>query len=194
MTDSGQLGAPGGLGAAFGGSAAGGLGGILPPKPPGAPPASPVPRSAAPAPTTVSAPPPQADSDEFDDATYPVAVYLLPSAIQAAAAYRTKTQVDSATVVYDAIDAVRDQLGDLVATRQASSRPPDSLFPGRRESSQVSARRGRGGRRRLWFFQATETELKVLDQLQTTSGARSRSELVSTAVEAYLLVRRRKSR
>ncbi|MER7129706.1 hypothetical protein [Streptosporangium saharense] len=122
-----------------------------------------------------------------------MSVYLLPAAIQAATAYRSKERVDCAGVVYDALDALRDQLPKLVAARQAPERREDSLFPGRRESVGAAARRT-GQRRRLWFFQASTAELAVLDQLQTTSGARSRSELVSTAVEAYLLGRRRRSR
>ncbi|MBB4920952.1 hypothetical protein [Streptosporangium saharense] len=122
-----------------------------------------------------------------------MSVYLLPAAIQAAATYRSKEHTDCAGVVYDAIDALRDRLPALVAARQAPERREGSLFPGRRESATAAARRT-GQRRRLWFFQATTAELAVLDQLQTTSGARSRSELVSTAVEAYLLGRRRRSR
>ncbi|WP_431933979.1 ribbon-helix-helix protein, CopG family [Nonomuraea jabiensis] len=44
------------------------------------------------------------------------------------------------------------------------------------------------GRRQLWSFQDT----KVIDDLVDAMGTRSRSELISCALETYLLPRRRR--
>lgn len=197
MTSDADINRPGSLGNVFGPSAAGGLGAILPSRsataPPPAPPAQ-APPAAAPErktrePEPASEPPAQDD----DPTTYPVAVYLLPAAIAAAADRRDAARADNASVVYDAIDAVRSRLPDLVAARRAAPSRPGSLFPGRQFSSSRAAAE-RDGRRKLWFFQATDPELAIIDQLQKSSGARSRSELISCAMEAHLLRRRGRAR
>uniref|UniRef100_UPI003F49914E hypothetical protein n=1 Tax=Nonomuraea bangladeshensis TaxID=404385 RepID=UPI003F49914E len=46
--------------------------------------------------------------------------------------------------------------------------------------------------RRLWSFQATEADTNVIDDLVDTTGARSRSELISCALKAHLMPRRRR--
>lgn len=191
---------PGSLGSAFGGSAAG-LGSMLPPKPPASAPPPSTPervdrRAEVPdtdtreqaAAVVETGPRTVAEQDE-ESYTYAVGVYLLPAAISAAAKRRTAEAVDNARIAYDAIDVLRGRLSELVAARQSEPRPEGSLFPGRRQSAQAAAQAA--GRRRLWSLQATAAELAILDQLQTASGARSRSELISCAMEAYLLPRRR---
>lgn len=179
---------PGGLGQAFGAPATDRLAGRLPrhpaqPSAPSPPASTPEPRRDQPAGPSADkrAPLPAADGD-----TYPVGVYLLPAAIAAATRHRRTRGGDNASLAFDALDTMRDRLADLVAARQVGpARPADSLFPARRgESSQATA--ARTGRRRLWAFQATAAELAVIDSLAESVGARSRSVLISCAVEEYL--------
>ncbi|MFE3454983.1 hypothetical protein ACFXJ8_39275 [Nonomuraea sp. NPDC059194] len=190
---------PGSLGDAFGTSAAG-LGGLLPPNRPPAPPPPPVEDASSTAGETAEATPstrrraPSADTSRLgtEDDTFPVNVYLLPAAITEASRRRRSRRVDNYELVVDAIDSLRDELPALVARRQSGpGRREDSLFPPRRGAS-TTASAARDGRRRLWAFQATEAETAVLDKLVDDVGARSRSELVSCALEAFLLPRRRR--
>ncbi|GAB3278417.1 hypothetical protein GCM10027589_04550 [Actinocorallia lasiicapitis] len=126
--------------------------------------------------------------------TFQVPIYLLPAAIEAAVKLRQRRRVQNATIVFDALDARRDELRQLINERltSAQGRPANSLFPSRPSKSTRTAAAAQG-RRRLWSIQATEAELRILDQLAEQSGATSRSELCSVAVEAHLLPRRRKT-
>ncbi|GII05752.1 ribbon-helix-helix protein, CopG family [Planobispora takensis] len=195
-----DINAPGSLGSAFGGSAAGGLGGILAPRT--SAPASP-PAVAAPVPEPVpvervapdSVPEPLATADDRpealeDDATYPVGVYLLPATIAAVSKRRKARRVENVNVALGAIDELCDELPALIAARRSAGRSSDSLFPPRRSESHQAAA-ARDGRRRLWSFQATAAEVRVIDRLVESTGARSRSELIACAMEAYLAPRRR---
>jgi hypothetical protein len=191
-----NLAQPGALGGAFGVPATS-LGGKLPPHPAATPqqlvPPPPVLPPPAPSPPPVTSAESAGDALlAVDDDTFPVGVYLLPMTITAAAKRRRVTGGDNARIVFDAIDALRDRLGELVIARQTGpGRADDSLFPTRRgESSQAAA--ARTGRRRLWSFQATATEMEVIDDLWDSTGARSRSELVSCALEEYLTPPRRR--
>lgn len=211
------------LGSAFGQSAAA-LRGKLPPKQPPPPPQAdttapkgePAPKEelgSAPAP-----PPPPPERPELHDTndrdqeqpedeqrhdpqpppakaiTYQVSVYLLPNAVQAAERIRKRDKKTNADIALDALDAVHNQLTDLVVTRQTGpGRPANSLFPSRRGGSTRTAA-AQQGRRQLWSMQATITELNVIDRLCEASGAVSRSELISVAVEAHLTPSRRRSR
>lgn len=125
-------------------------------------------------------------------ATYQVSVYLLPAAVQAAERIRRRSRKFNADIAFDALDALREDLNDLVAARQTAGRPADSLFPGRRGGS-TRTTAAQQGRRQLWSLQATQVELEVMDQLAEKAGADSRSELISVAVEAYLAPPRRRS-
>ncbi|MFF5115027.1 hypothetical protein [Streptosporangium sp. NPDC000509] len=202
-----SLGQPGALGEIFGKPATNLLGDKLKPHPAvssQSQPAPPAVTSAAdrqrsqPPPaapeTVISERLPPAQVVASDEDTFPANVYLLPAAITAAAKRRRDTGADNARIVFDAVDAMRDRLADLVAARQTGpGRAEGSLFPTRRgESSQATATRT--GRRRLWSFQATEAELKVIDDLWEQAGARSRSELLSCVLEEYLTPPRRRGK
>ncbi|MGW2161859.1 hypothetical protein [Nonomuraea sp. NPDC001699] len=100
--------------------------------------------------------------------------------------------MDNYQLVVEAIDALRAELPGLVARRHAGPvQREDSLFPPRQGASTTAAA-ARDGRRRLWSFQATEADTNVIDDLVDATGARSRSELISCALEAHLLPRRRR--
>ncbi|MBG0826148.1 hypothetical protein HS048_36390 [Planomonospora sp. ID91781] len=120
-----------------------------------------------------------------------MSVYVMPEALRAVEQVRRRSGRTNAEIAYDALDAVRDRLAELVNDRRGPARSADSLFPGRRSSStrQTAAREGR---RALWSIQATAAEIAVLDGLVDDSGARSRSEVISCAVEAVHLPRRRR--
>lgn len=134
---------------------------------------------------------PAVEADETD-VTFQVSVYVLPAVSRAIEEARRRTGRTNAEIAYDAIDAVRDRLPELVAARRGGDRPAGSLFPGRRSRTPRAAAAAEG-RRRLWSLQATAAELAVIDGLVETTGARSRSELISCAVEAHF-GRRRRSR
>lgn len=119
-------------------------------------------------------------------------MYVLPDVARALDDERRRSGRTNAELAYDALDAVHDRLPDLVAARQAGgARPADSLFPGRR-SRTPRATAAVDGRRRLWSLQATAAELDVLDGLVEGTGARSRSEVVSCALEAVYAPRGRR--
>uniref|UniRef100_UPI003F493F73 hypothetical protein n=1 Tax=Sphaerisporangium sp. CA-236357 TaxID=3240030 RepID=UPI003F493F73 len=126
------------------------------------------------------------------DVTYQVSVYLLPAAVRAAEDVRRRTGMTNSVIAYDALDAMRDRLSELVTARRSGPDRPDSLFPGRRES--VRAVAAREGRRQLWSMRATDAELHVIDRLCRQTSAKSRSELISCALEAHLLTPRRRGR
>lgn len=133
--------------------------------------------------TGASASPPE------PEVSYQVSVYVLPAARSRAKARREAEGVTNAEIAFAAIDSLQHRLGGLVAQRRTTPPTEGSLFPPR-----VSRRRRPGvdpgataGRRVLWAIQATTEELKVLDRLVKASGAESRSELVSVALEAALL-------
>lgn len=133
-----------------------------------------------------SAPPPE------PGVSYQVSVYVLPAARSRARARREAEGLTNAEIAFAAIDSLQHRLAGLVAQRRTTPPAEGSLFPPR-----VSRRRRPGGdpgategRRVLWALQATTEELRVLDRLVKSSGAESRSELISVALEAALLPRR----
>lgn len=80
----------------------------------------------------------------------------------------------------DAVEATADQLPDLLAAQRPKARA-EGLFAGERVASQVRPE----GRRQV-SIKLTETSIAALDDLTSKHGARSRSELVATALDAYL--------
>src|SRR5690606_11144152 len=186
---------PGALGEAFG------LAGKLPsrraaatPTPAQAPVQAPEPPEAAvqvpppapePAAEETPAPARRADPPQpADDSTFQVSVYVLPDVVRALDGARRRTGRTNAELAYDALDAVRGRLEELVTARRGGGdRPAGSLFPGRRSRASRAAASA-DGRRRLWSMKATADELEVLDGLVEETGARSRSEVISCALEA----------
>jgi hypothetical protein len=172
------------------------LGGLLPrrtaspPQPaaelaPAAPtmsmPASSPPLPTAPASAKTSAPPATAAAGQE---TMPVSVYVQPAVVEAARRYRRKHRGTShADIALDAIEARRDDLAALVTQRHSTTvRAAGELFPAR-----GSRRRRRDGTPRvLWTIFLTAAEIQVIDRLTTETGAASRSELISVAVEAEM--------
>lgn len=142
---------------------------------------------------TQDEPPATDDAPAVVPATFQVGVYLLPTAVAAAEKVRRRHSIQNAVIAFDALDAHRDELHHLVTQRKtaAAARPADSLFPSRPSKSTRSTA-ARQGRRQLWSLQATTEELAILDQLATDAGASSRSELISVAVEAFLLPKSRR--
>ncbi|MGI5162707.1 hypothetical protein [Microbispora sp. CA-102843] len=135
-----------------------------------------------------------ASADLAPEPTYQVSVYVLPDIVRAAEQVRRRSRRTNAEIAYAALDAVRERLGELVAERRLGPAPAaDSMFPARRTRNQRAAA-AQDGRRQLWSIQATEGELAVLDGLVERHGARSRSELISVAVEAHLGRKRARSR
>lgn len=208
---------PGALGAVFGATPAAGLAGKLPRR------AEQPTAAAAPSPAESAAPAAPADINQgqparqdrpsaqvrppapmlppasaaqplgVGEATYQVSVYVLPEAVRAAETMRRRTRRTNAEIAYAALDAVRDRLGELVAARQTGQAETGSMFPARR-SRNPRAVAAQDGRRQLWSMQATEGELAVIDDLVERHGARSRSELISCAVEAHLIRKRGRGR
>lgn len=80
----------------------------------------------------------------------------------------------------DAVEATADQLPDLLAAQRPQARSA-GLFAGERVATQARPE----GRRQV-SIKLTETSIAALDELATQHGARSRSELVATALDAYL--------
>jgi hypothetical protein len=204
-----QISQPGALGNVFGGSAAGRLSGKLPArgsKPPPAGQGQPEPVGGQPDQSTArpdqntgqadqdtggqpERPEPKTPAVQAATDTFQVSAYLLPDAIAAAAKVRRIHKVDNARIALDSIDRLRGELAQLRLARSTDVRP-DSLFPARagmssRQSAAVQ------GRRKLWSFQATLEEIAILDRLAEEHGYSARSELISAAVEAALLPRRR---
>lgn len=115
--------------------------------------------------------------------TVQVSVYLLPAALQAVRNRVRETRRTNADIAFAAIDATHEQLNDLVAHRRTVPREDGSLFPSRVRHRATAD----GDRRILWSMQATPGELQIIDRLVTETGAASRSELISVAIEADLL-------
>lgn len=143
-------------------------------------PSSPQPAT-KPAPAEASAPASVASADQE---TMPVSVYVQPTVAEAARRYRRKHRGTShADIALDAIEARRNELSALVTQRHSATiRAAGELFPAR-----GSRRRRRDGTPRvLWTIFLTAAEIQVIDRLTTETGAASRSELISVAVEAEL--------
>lgn len=174
----------GNLGDKFGGSAVGGLSKRLPPAqrptrtepPPTQPPTSLQPNAPEPSSTTpasVEAP------TSADAAKHQLSAYVLPhvpDAIQAGKGGRS-----NALVVWEAIENCQDRLPTLLEARHRPAEPAGGggLFvrspsDARREDSQ----------RVSWTFRCDAVNRRTLDELARRYGAKSRSELVSVALEA----------
>jgi len=80
----------------------------------------------------------------------------------------------------DAVEATADRLADLLAAARPQARGT-GLFAGERTSAQARPE----GRRQV-SIKLTEGSITALDELAEKLGARSRSELVATALRAYL--------
>jgi hypothetical protein len=80
----------------------------------------------------------------------------------------------------DAVEATADRLPDLLAAQRPKARA-GGLFAGERVAAQVRPE----GRRQV-SIKLTESSIAALDDLASKHGARSRSELVATALDAYL--------
>jgi hypothetical protein len=123
-----------------------------------------------------------------DDDTSQVSVYVLPAAKSAIRRLRTDQGKLNAEIAFDAIDAMSGRLSELVRARQLAPREQDSLFPARRTRRRARTLRQSGEPTRvLWTLQVTDAEHEVLDRLIADSGAEGVSQLVSAALEAYLL-------
>lgn len=80
----------------------------------------------------------------------------------------------------DAVESTADQLPDLLAAHRPQART-SGLFAGERVATQARPE----GRRQV-SIKLTESSINALDELADRYGARSRSELVATALGAYL--------
>lgn len=80
----------------------------------------------------------------------------------------------------DAVEATADKLPDLLAAARPQARGT-GLFAG----EHVAAQKRPEGRRQV-SIKLTEGSIAALDDLASRVGARSRSELVATALSAYL--------
>jgi hypothetical protein len=105
--------------------------------------------------------------------------WILPEVKQYLKGQRRQTGRTNAELAFDAIDATAKQLPDLIGTRRTRGREPGSLFPGRVQTRTVATNR------ELWSIQATPAEIKVIDRLVDQTGAESRSELLSVALEQH---------
>jgi hypothetical protein len=109
-------------------------------------------------------------------------IVQLPNAI----ADRLRSQARTRSVTYkelilDAVEATVDELEDLVAQRRPRAREAGSLFAGERTAPLARPE----GRRQI-SIKLTEASIIALDDLATTHGAKSRSELIAIALDAYL--------
>jgi hypothetical protein len=105
--------------------------------------------------------------------------WVLPEVKQYLKGRRRQTGKTNAELAFDAIDATAAQLHDLLGTRRTRNREPGSLFPGRVQTRLIATNR------ELWSIQATPAEIKVIDHLVDQTGAESRSELLSVALEQH---------
>ncbi|MFI6029392.1 hypothetical protein [Amycolatopsis magusensis] len=124
-----------------------------------------------------------------DDPTFQTTIYVLPEARRLAKARRDDTGQLNATIAMDAVDeALRHEwLPTLIAKRQQKPRPEDSRFPSRRAVRRSRPRGLKSNPRVIWQLFFTADELKVLDEIIDETGAASRSELVSVALEWYFI-------
>ena len=109
-------------------------------------------------------------------------IVQLPNAI----ADRLRNQARTRSVTYkelilDAVEATVDELEDLVAQRRPRARKVGSLFAGERTAPLARPE----GRRQI-SIKLTKASITALDDLATTHGAKSRSELIAIALDAYL--------
>jgi Ribbon-helix-helix protein, copG family len=119
---------------------------------------------------------------DADAAALRLVIVQLPNAI----ADRLRDQARTRSVTYkelilDAVEATVEQLGDLVAQRRPRAREVGSLFAGERTTPLVRPE----GRRQI-SIKLTEASITAVDNLATTLGAKSRSELIAIALDAYL--------
>lgn len=84
-------------------------------------------------------------------------------------------------LILDALEATADELAGLVAARQPRPRDAGSLFAGERTA--IVARPE--GRRQVGI-KLSEGSIRAIDDLTASNGAKSRSELVTVALDAYL--------
>lgn len=114
-----------------------------------------------------------------------ITIYLSTQALAAVRASRSPG-VTNAHIALQAIEATHDKLRELIVERRggqhAEPAPTSGLFPPR----SGSAARASAVRRVMWSVRLTPAEVDVVDQLAAATGAASRSELVSVAVEAYM--------
>src|SRR4051812_2882712 len=117
-----------------------------------------------------------------DAAALRLVIVQLPNAI----ADRLRDQARTRSVTYkelilDAVEATVEQLGDLVAQRRPPAREVGSLFAGERTTPLVRPE----GRRQI-SIKLTEASITALDNLATNLGAKSCSELIAIALDAYV--------
>ena len=133
------------------------------------------------------------DEDEFpddvDDPTYQTSIYVLPEARAAAKRDADRTGRLAASVAMDAIDeALRSGMLDyVVKLRHEVPRSEDSRFPSRSASRRRRSRHQPASKRALWQLFFTSAELAALDKIMNEARAKSRSELVSAALELQYL-------
>jgi hypothetical protein len=142
----------------------------------------------------LSAEPGATTSDgEGTQPSYQTSIYVLPELRDAVAAHRRGGDPrTNAEFAFDAIDAVQDQLSELLRTRRAQPRADSSLFPPRIRANRQASNEARRGRV-LWTMRATGEELDVINKLVDRVGADSRSELVAVALEACYVRNRTRS-
>jgi hypothetical protein len=131
--------------------------------------------------TTATAPTPHAATSS----TGGITVYLTTEAVEGARKMRS-AGVTNGHIALLAIEALQDRLHELVAARRGSDRKEaitePTLFPPRSGTAAKSSK----PRRTMWSVRLTPAEIDVLQRLVAATGAASRSELVSVAVEAYV--------
>ncbi|MFC0862396.1 hypothetical protein ACFHYQ_08810 [Sphaerimonospora cavernae] len=121
------------------------------------------------------------------EVTSQLSVYVLPEAVQAIRRARESSGRLNAEIAFDAIDSTQGLLQHLVEARQVAPRSEGSLFPARRAARRGRRRISEQQARTLWTIQITQAEYQVLKDLVAETGADSVSQLVSAAIEAYLL-------
>ncbi|WP_216917147.1 hypothetical protein [Nocardia noduli] len=126
------------------------------------------------------------DDDEFDDdeTGHRVSAYLSKSAVRSA---RSSGMVRGALAIA-ALDASLEAgvLADLVEVRDKGVKTEGSRFPARRQSRRQTTRAHGANTRVLWQPAFTETEIVELDKILEEVGAKTRSQLISVAVEWFL--------
>lgn len=132
----------------------------------------------------------EAEPDDLsdDEITEKSSVYLLPEAIIKARTLKQEGNSFAETAT-NALDAALDKglLEHLVRRRRQVERPANSRFPARRAVRKTTKRPSPGSSRTTWQPRFSMAELRVIDAMQTQVGAQSRSELISVAVEWFLL-------
>ncbi|CAL9677624.1 hypothetical protein SUDANB95_07950 (plasmid) [Actinosynnema sp. ALI-1.44] len=127
----------------------------------------------------------EADDDD-GETTHRVSVYITSEAAKAA----RRTGLSRGTVSINAVDAAlnADVLADLIRIRQVgSSATAPSRFPPRKATRRAPRRAQGASNRVLWQPAFSDAELGVLDGIRSEVAAETRSELVSVAVEWYMM-------